>query len=122
IKQAKIAILGFTFKENCPDIRNTKVIDIINELREYGIEPLICDPEADKEEAKEEYDVAFTEYQDLKEIDAVIIAVAHQSFAEKTLEQYSSLYRNQENKILMDLKGLMNRQACEAEHYTYWRL
>ena len=81
VKNARVAILGFTFKEDCPDTRNTKVIDIVKELRDYGIEPILCDPEADAEEAKREYGVTFTDYKDLKDIDLIVIAVAHQSLS-----------------------------------------
>ena len=77
IKGAKVAILGFTFKENCPDTRNTKVIDIVKELREYGIEPIIADPEAGLDEAEKMYGIQFTELKEIKNMDAVILAVAH---------------------------------------------
>lgn len=122
VKNARVAILGFTFKEDCPDTRNTKVIDIVKELRDYGIEPILCDPEADAEEAKREYDVTFTNYKDLKALDSMVIAVAHQSFKDKTLEDFDKLYQNPEAKILMDLKGILDKQICEKQNYTYWRL
>ena len=122
VKNARVAILGFTFKEDCPDTRNTKVIDIVKELRDYGIEPILCDPEADAEEAKREYDVTFTNYKDLKDLDLMVIAVAHQSFKDKTLEDFDKLYQNPEAKILMDLKGILDKQICEKQNYTYWRL
>lgn len=122
VKNARVAILGFTFKEDCPDTRNTKVIDIVKELRDYGIEPILCDPEADAEEAKREYGVTFTDYKDLKDIDLIVIAVAHQSFKDKTLKDFDKLYQNPEAKILMDLKGILDKQTCEKQNYTYWRL
>lgn len=122
IKKSKVAILGFTFKENCPDTRNTKVIDIVRELREYGIEPMICDPEANSEETKREYDIHLTDYTDLVDLDLVVIAVAHTSFREKTLQEYDLFYKNKNKKLLIDLKGIMNRKECEEENYTYWRL
>ena len=80
VKTAKVAILGFTFKENCPDTRNTKVIDIYNELGEYGISPLVVDPAADAEEAKRLYGLSFGRLEDIHDMDAVIIAVAHDEF------------------------------------------
>ena len=122
VKNARVAILGFTFKEDCPDTRNTKVIDIVKELRDYGIEPILCDPEADAEEAKREYGVTFTDYKDLKDIDLIVIAVAHQSFKDKTLKDFDKLYQNPEAKILMDLKRILDKQTCEKQNYTYWRL
>ena len=121
-QNARVAILGFTFKEDCPDTRNTKVIDIVKELRDYGIEPILCDPEADAEEAKREYSVTFTDYKDLKALDLMVIAVAHQSFKDKTLKDFDKLYQNPEAKILMDLKGILDKQTCEKQNYTYWRL
>lgn len=122
VKNARVAILGFTFKEDCPDTRNTKVIDIVRELRDYGIEPILCDPEADAEEAKREYGVTFTDYKDLNNLDLAVIAVAHQAFKDKKLEDLARLYKNPEAKILMDLKGIMDKQTCEKQNYTYWRL
>ena len=77
MKGAKVAILGFTFKENCPDTRNTRVINIVRELQEYGIEPIIADPEADKDEAKRLYGIDFIEIGNIRNMDAVILAVAH---------------------------------------------
>lgn len=122
VKNARVAILGFTFKEDCPDTRNTKVIDIVKELRDYGIEPILCDPEADAEEAKREYGIEFTDYKDLKALDLMVIAVAHESFKDKTLEDFDKLYQNPEAKILIDLKGILDKQICEKQNYTYWRL
>ena len=80
VRGAKVAILGFTFKENCPDTRNTKVWDIVRELREYGIEAVVCDPVADKEEARRLYDVEFKSVDEIRDMDAVIVAVAHAEF------------------------------------------
>ncbi|MEG1620099.1 MAG: nucleotide sugar dehydrogenase [Eubacterium sp.] len=123
VKQAKVAILGFTFKENCPDTRNTKVIDIVNELKEYGIESLICDPEADVEEAEKEYGITFTNYDELQNIDLLIVAVAHDQFREKSLADLSLLYaKKNPKKMLVDIKGIMDKKECEKLDYTYWRL
>lgn len=121
IKGAKVAILGFTFKENCPDTRNTKVIDIVRELQAYGIEPLIVDPEVDVEEAKELYGVRFTSIENVTDMDAIILAVAHEKFKQLTKEDVSRLYGNG-TKVLLDIKGLMNRKEYEDAGYSYWRL
>lgn len=121
VKNAKVAILGFTFKENCPDTRNTKIIDIVNELREYGIEPVIADPEADADEAKRLYGVEFTPIDNIKDMDAVILAVAHTEFTSFTVDQMNTLYGDGK-KVLLDLKGLLNRKEYEAVGYSYWRL
>ena len=121
VKTAKVAILGFTFKENCPDTRNTKVIDIVRELEEYGITPLIADPQADAAEAHREYGVTFTAMEDIGELDALILAVAHGEFRQLTMERLDGLFRT-ERKVLLDLKGILDRAAYEAAGYTYWRL
>lgn len=121
VNGAKVAILGFTFKENCPDTRNTKVIDIVNELKEYGINPVIADPEADAEEAKVLYGVEFVETSSIKGIDAIILAVAHERFSSLTIEQMDNFF-GEGKKVLLDLKGVFNRKAYEAAGYSYWRL
>ncbi len=124
VRDAKVAILGFTFKENCPDTRNTKIIDIVNELNEYGITPIIADPEADAEEAERLYGIKFCAMEDIKECDAVVLAVAHKEFANLSMNDISSLYKDVPNskKVLIDIKGLLNRAEYEAVEYTYWRL
>ena len=124
VKSAKIAILGFTFKENCPDTRNTRVIDIVTELKEYGITPVIADPIADKEEAKHEYGMEFLNVDDIKEMDVVIIAVAHEEFKHYTLEKISGFFKNMDNnkKIIVDIKGMYDRKEIEEQGFRYWRL
>ncbi len=124
VKGAKVAMLGFTFKENCPDTRNTRVIDIYNELKEYGITPLIADPVADADEAKREYGIEFTDISEIKDVDAVILAVAHDAFSSITMAELDSMYKNASNdkKVLLDIKGLLNRKEFEQAGYNYWRL
>ena len=122
VKNAKVAILGFTFKENCPDTRNTKVIDIYNELKEYGITAAIADPEADADEARRLYGVEFVDMADIRDMDAVILAVAHDRFKTLDMAALDSLYRQNAPKVLLDLKGLLDRKAYEASGYYYWRL
>lgn len=121
VKCAKVAILGFTFKENCPDTRNTKVFDIIKELSEYGIEPLVTDPIADVSEAKHLYDLEFADINAIHDMDAIVLAVAHSEFKNLTLPQISNLFGNSK-KILIDIKGIMNRKEYEDAGYLYWRL
>lgn len=123
IKNAKVAILGFTFKENCPDTRNTKIIDIYNELREYGIMPIIADPEADADEAKRLYGIDFVGIDDVADCDAVILAVAHEQFKDITMADFESMFKHNENKnVLIDIKGLLDRKEYENAGYIYWRL
>ena len=123
VKTAKVAILGFTFKENCPDTRNTKVIDIVKELREYGIEPVIVDETADREEAKRLYGVELADRSAVTGVDALIIAVAHAEFTGMDREKIDSCF-NPDNakKVLVDVKGVLDRKQYQDEAYIYWRL
>lgn len=124
IKNAKVAILGFTFKENCPDTRNTRVIDIVRELEEYGIIPVIADPTADAAEAKHEYGIDFVDMKTIKNMDTVILAVAHNAFMSLSREDIDKLFKDVSNnkKVLIDIKGLLSRKKYEVAGYTYWRL
>lgn len=122
VKGARVALLGLTFKENCPDTRNTRVIDIVHELSEYGIVPVIADPVADQDEAKREYGIDFAEVREIHDMDAVILAVAHDAFTSLTETEIASMYGAQERKVLLDIKGLLDRKEYEAAGYLYWRL
>jgi len=121
VKNAHVAILGFTFKENCPDTRNTRVVDIVNELMEYGIMPVIVDPEADAAEAQHEYGIEFVDMDAIHGMDAVILAVAHDVFKVLDINRISAFY-NGGRKVLIDLKGLQDKATYEAAGYLYWRL
>ena len=122
VKNARVAILGFTFKENCPDTRNTKVIDIFRELREYGITPVIADPVADAEEVRRLYGVEFIGLEAVRNMDAVILAVAHEQFKALTLEDLNGMFKSGAPKVLQDIKGLLDRAALERAGFRYWRL
>ena len=119
VKGAKVAILGFTFKENCPDTRNTRVIDIVNELAEYGIEYVIADPVADKEEALHEYGLTFVEMNEINNVDAVILTVSHEEFKKLTKNEINSMF-SAGDKVLLDVKGMLDKN--EYSDYKYWRL
>lgn len=121
VRNARVAILGFTFKENCPDTRNTKIIDIVKELREYGIEPMIADPTADAAEAKRLYGVEFADMNAMQNMDAVVLAVAHTEFKSLTMTDLDAMF-GEGKKVLVDVKGLLDRKAYEAAGYSYWRL
>jgi len=121
VKNAKVAILGFTFKENCPDTRNTRIIDIVNELKEYGITPIIADPEADKEEAKHLYGIDFVDMNTIINMDAVVLAVAHDCFKTLSIDKMNEFFGTGK-KVLLDIKGLLNRAEYERADYIYWRL
>ena len=120
VKNAKVGILGFTFKENCPDTRNTKIIDIVKELNEYGIQPIIVDPVADAEEAKHLYGLEFEKMSDLVNLDALVIATSHDEFKTLTIEQFNAMFADK--KIVIDVKGILNRKDYIEAGYDYWRL
>ena len=125
VRDAKVVILGLTFKENCPDIRNSKVKDIINRLKEYGIKPIVVDPWANKIDAMSDYGIKLKPLSEVKEVDCIIIAVAHDEFKKLTLEEINKLYSsdiNNEEKILIDAKGIFNVKDVEKMGLSYWRL
>ncbi|MBR6619634.1 MAG: nucleotide sugar dehydrogenase [Clostridia bacterium] len=124
VKDARVAILGFTFKENCPDTRNTRVTDIVNELEEYGITPAVADPVADTAEAKQHYGIDFVGLDEIRSVDAVIIAVAHGEFLKLTADDIGAMFKAEENKnrVLIDVKGILNKNDYTAAGYQYWRL
>ena len=121
VKYAKVAILGFTFKENCPDTRNTKIIDIVKELNEYGIYPMITDPTADAVEAKRLYNVDFVTMDSIIDMDDVVLAEAHTEFASLSISQIDHFF-GEGKKVLLDLKGMLDRKEFESAGYSYWRL
>lgn len=124
VRQAKVVILGITFKENTPDTRNSKVVDIIDSLREYGIEPIVVDPEADADEAQHEYGIDLVDSKDMKDADCIVLAVAHDIFKQMSWDELDSLYGNYDNtdKVLIDVKSILDRKAIEDKGYSYWRL
>lgn len=124
VRKSKVAIMGITFKENTPDIRNSKVVDIIDSLKEYGIEPIIVDPQADAKEVEEEYNLKVVELNDLKDVDCLILAVAHDEFKKLSLDDLDQYYGNfnNEEKILIDVKSLFDRFETLKTGYSYWRL
>lgn len=143
IKGAKVAIFGITFKENCPDVRNTKVIDIIKELEEYGIDIKIVDPIADKEDLWREHRIHPCDSEGIKDMDAIIFAVPHEEFKTIGLIDIKKMFKldksycadmteevaattdieNQKgNYVLIDIKGMFNREEAEKLNYLYWRL
>lgn len=123
VKNAGVAILGFTFKENCPDTRNTKVIDIVKELREYGIEPVIADPEADTAEANRLYGISFVEMGEISNMDALILAVSHKEFEKLSPDTLNRFYKKRHTRrVLADIKGILDRERLEEAGYLYWRL
>lgn len=121
VKNAKVAILGFTFKENCPDIRNTKIFDIVKELREYSIDPIVVDPRADAKDAKRFYNITLVNMEEIKNMDAVVLAVGHEEFSHFTINDMDKFFAKGE-KVLLDIKGLLDKEEYVKAGYNYWRL
>ena len=121
-KHSKVVILGLTFKENCPDVRNSKVADIIGHLRQFGILPLVVDPWADPAVAEKEYGVRLTDLSDIHNADCVIVAVAHNEFRKLGLSGIMELFGDFQGKVLIDVKGLYGIDELKASGILWWRL
>ena len=123
-KKSKVIILGLTFKENCPDTRNSKVDDIIKQLNKYGIEPVVVDPWASEQDAMREYGVKLTKIENVTDSDCVIIAVAHDEFKALSIDEIKKLYKvmPDEEKVLIDVKGLYKIEDLKASGMQWWRL
>ena len=124
-KKATVVIMGITFKENCPDTRNSKVVDIINRLKEYDINPVVTDSWADKTVAKQEYAVDLTAWEDVPKADCVIVAVGHKEYRSMSTMQLKTLFKENipdEEKILIDVKSLYRMDELKASGMRFWRL
>ncbi len=124
-KKAVVVILGLTFKENCPDTRNSKVVDIINRLKEYEIEPIVTDNWADATVAKYEYGVELTAWDDMPKADCVIVAVGHKEYRNMSMMQIKEMYKPEladEEKVLIDVKSLYRMDELKASGMRFWRL
>jgi UDP-N-acetyl-D-galactosamine dehydrogenase len=124
VKRAKVVILGITFKENCPDIRNSKVIDIIKKLAEYEVVPVIVDSWADKEEIVREYGIQLQDIEKIRDVDCIIFAVAHDEYKRTSIELIHQLFRKEDNskKVIIDIKGICDKKKLQALGYSYWCL
>lgn len=122
-KKANVVIFGITFKENCNDIRNSKVEDIIKNLKSYGIEPTIVDPWADKKSVKKEYNVDLCDISSVNNADCLIFAVAHEEFKRMKIENIEGFYSDKsEKKIILDIKSIFNKKIFENNGFNYWNL
>lgn len=123
-KKSKVVILGLTYKENCPDTRNSKVDDIIKQLNTYGIEAVVVDPWASERDAMHEYGVTLTKMEDVADADCVIVAVAHNEFKALSLDDLKKLFKDGEDaeKVLIDVKGLYKVEDLKASGMQWWRL
>lgn len=116
----RVTVMGLTFKEDCPDLRNSKVIDIINELVDYGIDVQVCDPLADPKEAFHEYGINLVHFGELKQAAAIVVAVAHREYRELPIATLVSLTKG--TPLLVDVKGVYDRNACADAGMRVWRL
>ncbi|ASN04227.1 nucleotide sugar dehydrogenase [Virgibacillus necropolis] len=121
VKGSKVAIFGITFKENVSDVRNTKVIDIVEELKDYGVNVLVHDPIANNIEVKAQYKIDLVDKEDVTKVNAVVLAVPHKEFySYYTSDYFDGLYA--ENRVLVDVKGVLNKLQFESRGYSYWSL
>lgn len=122
--KAKVIILGLTFKENCPDTRNSKVSDVYNSLVEYGVKPVVIDPWASERDAKYEYNIELRTMEEAKDADCVILAVAHNEFKQLGLDKLSEMFKDvpQNEKVLIDVKGVYKVEELITSGMTFWRL
>jgi len=120
IKSSTVAIMGITFKEDCPDVRNSRVVDIIEELKEYGVNLIVHDPLADPKEVKEEYGVELVDLETVQNVDALVFAVAHKEFVKSSKEEWFKRFADGK-KVLMDLKGIFDKKEFDSD-FVYWRL
>lgn len=121
VARSRIAVLGVTFKENCPDIRNSKVIDLIKELEAWGVEVIVSDPYADPKEVAHEYKISLTALDDLDSVDALIVAVGHNQYRSIELEKLKTFLKG-DKPLLVDVKGLFNRELAKKLGLTIFRL
>jgi len=122
VGQARVGVFGLTFKENVPDLRNTRVVDIKAELAEFGVTVLVHDPLADPAEARHEYNLELTPLDAMRDLDAAILAVPHADYANLGLAALSSRFSGAQIPVLLDIKGLWNRTEAEKAGFSYWRL
>ena len=123
-KKSKVVVFGLTFKENCPDTRNSKVFDIIKQFYKYGIEPVVVDPWASERDALQEYGIKLSKIEDIAEADCVIVAVAHNEFKSMQLLDIKKMYRKcpDEEKVIIDVKGLYKIEDLKESGMRWWRL
>src|SRR5699024_5291403 len=122
IDGAKVAIFGLTFKENVGDVRNTRVIDIIDELKEYGVNVIVYDPVAEVENVYREFGIELASKDELQDLDSIVMAVPHNELKEEfDLDRLETLFKN-DRKVLVDIKSIYDRKECERRGFHYWSL
>ena len=124
-KKATVVILGVTFKENCPDTRNSKVVDIVNRLKEYEINPIVSDKWADRDIAEREYGISLTPFEELPKADCIIVAVGHNEYRSMSMMQINEMFKHDipnEEKVFVDVKSLYRMDELKASGMRFWRL
>ncbi len=125
VRDAKVVFLGATFKENCPDVRNSKIMEVVGALSDYKIKPRITDPLADSEDVKKGYGYELTDIKDIKDADCVVIGVAHKEYVEMGLSGIAGLFNDKleaGEKVIIDVKGILDKKEVKAGGFSYWRL
>lgn len=124
VKQSKVVFFGATFKENCPDVRNSKIMEVVAHVKKYGIVPLIVDPHANAEEIKREYGCELTDMSVIKDADCLVLGVAHQEFQDMGLDKLDRFFGDMptEEKVIVDVKSILDKKQVEEKGYCYWRL
>ena len=124
VKQAKVVFFGATFKENCPDVRNSKVMEIVKYLNNYEIKPVLIDPNADAKDVKRSYGVELSYDKDGYDADCIVLAVSHDEFKNKSLADWGKYFKNcsDSEKVIIDIKSILNKEEAENAGYRYWRL
>lgn len=121
-KNTRIGIMGLSFKEDCPDIRNSKVIDIVRELQDYGITPLVADPLVDSEQAYHEYGITLSDMSDMTDLNVIVVAVSHEPFLTMDIDDFDKMYNPNQTKIMVDVKSTYLKTQYETKGYIYWSL
>ena len=123
IKDSHVLVMGLTFKEDCPDLRNSKVEDIVNELKDYGVRVSVVDPVADSDEAVREYGIKLEKLEDVKNVDAIVVAVSHKEYKNLDLKEFKKLYKSDVKiPVLIDVKGILNKDEAIELGYNFWRM
>jgi UDP-N-acetyl-D-galactosamine dehydrogenase len=121
IKNSTIGVMGITFKENCPDVRNTKIADIVYELKNWGVNVVVVDPWADQLELKQTYDISLGEISSNKQVDSLIVAVGHDEFRSKSVKELRSLCKGS-NPVLADVKSIYKKEDLISQGFSVFRL
>ena len=122
ISNSKVAVLGITFKENCPDIRNSKILDLVSELKSWGLGVQIVDPWANKEELKNNYDIELYNIEDIEDVDSIVTAVGHKEFRELTADKLKDMCKTNIAPVIGDVKSIHDKEELKEKGFTVFSL